>query len=316
MIIINPEDIVRIITAFPTETSNARLYFKTAKNKNTTQLAVSDIKSTVGNVPVIKRGGVGFRPKMEADVLHIEPQPVEIDDMFSAVESDDYERATAMGKQQLIDDRLTRWGRLIQNTTKALCVQAHKGKIDYMMQAGPNLVRYEVDYGDVKSISASKKASELALADLIDSFEQLAEVPAANGIGGEVEFIAAKNVYKFIVSLAANQTKFPVTTGVGFIDIGGYKVLRDNDSYTDVNTSGTSVTKHMLADSELLVRAVNAGQELDFLRIDDTVQREATPLYAFTTERDDHRGTNLYVKSKPFPLINTKGIALMKFKAE
>ncbi len=316
MIIIKPEDIVRIITAFPAETSNARLYFKTAKNKNTIKLAVSDIKSTVGNIPVIKRGSTGFRPKMAADVLYIEPQPIEIDDMFSATETDDYELATKMGKQQLIDEKLTRWGRLVQNTTKALCVQAHKGKIDYMMQAGPNLVRYEVDYGDVKTISASKKASELDLGDLIDSFEQLAAVPTANGIGGEVEFIAAQNIYRFIVTLAANQTKFTVTTGAGYIDIGGYKVLRDNDSYTDVNTSGASVTKHMLSDSELLVRAVNAGQELDFLRIDDTVQREATPLYAFTTERDDHRGTNLYVKSKPFPLINTKGIALMKFKAE
>ena len=316
MIIIKPEDIVRIITAFPAETSNARLYFKTAKNKNTIKLAVSDIKSTVGNIPVIKRGSTGFRPKMAADVLYIEPQPIEIDDMFSATETDDYELATKMGKQQLIDEKLTRWGRLVQNTTKALCVQAHKGKIDYMMQAGPNLVRYEVDYGDVKTISAIKKASELDLGDLIDSFEQLAAVPTANGIGGEVEFIAAQNIYRFIVTLAAHQTKFTVTTGTGYIDIGGYKVLRDNDSYTDVNTSGTSVTKHMLSDSELLVRAVNAGQELDFLRIDDTVQREATPLYAFTTERDDHRGTNLYVKSKPFPLINTKGIALMKFKAE
>ena len=253
---------------------------------------------------------------MEADLLYIEPQPIEIDDMFSATETDAYELATNMGKQQLIDDKLVRWGQLVHNTTKALCVQAHKGKIDYMMQAGPNLVRYEVNYGDIKTISASKKASELTLGDLIDSFEQLAEVPAANGIGGAVEFIAARNIYKFIVSLTAQQTKFPVTMGADSINIGGYNVLRDNDSYTDVNTSGTSVTKHMLADSELLVRAVNAGQELDFLRIDDTVQREATPLYAFTTEREDHRGTNLYVKSKPFPLINTKGIALMKFKAE
>jgi hypothetical protein len=71
----------------------------------------------------------------------------------------------------------------------------------------------------------------------------------------------------------------------------------------------------MLETGELLARAVNAGQELDFLRIDDTVAREAMPMYSFTKERDDQRGTNLYVKSKPFPLVNVKGLAVMKFGA-
>lgn len=317
MIIVKPEDVVRIITAMPAETSNARLYFSQVQNKNTTMLSVSDIKSTVGNIPVIKRGGVGVRPVMQADVEYIVPQPIEIDDTFSAVEMIDYERATGLGKQQIIDEKLTRWAKVVRNTTKALCCQAMKGNIDYMMQAGDKLIRYQVDYGDVTGIADTAKVSALTVGTLVDSFEELAETVAKNGIGGAYEYPVAHDVYKQIVQLAANQTKFNVTTGPGFIDFGGYHVVRDNDTYTDTASDGAAkVTKHMLDDREMMIRAVEAGQELDYLRLDDTVQMQAVPLYSFTTERDDHRGTNLYVKSKPFPLVNVKGIAVKKFAAE
>ena len=39
-------------------------------------------------------------------------------------------------------------------------------------------------------------------------------------------------------------------------------------------------------------------------------------MYSFTEVGDGQRGVNLYTKSKPFPLINTKGVAFGKFKEE
>lgn len=314
-IIIKPEDVARIIVKLPNETSNARLYFSKVQNKNTTQLAVTDIQSTVGNIPVIKRGGKGYRPIMSAGIEYIQPQPIEIDDFFGPVEQDDYERSTGLGKQQIIDEKLNRWAKVITNTTKALCAQAHKGKIDYMMQAGPQLVRYQVEYGKLTKLTTTKTAANVKLGELVSIFEELAEIPSGNGIGGKYEYVAARNLFASIVELAAAQNKFDVTSGDGFIDFGGYHILRDNDTYKDVSTSGAESVKHMLDDNELMIRAVDAGQELDYLRLDDTVQHEAVPMYSFTTERDDHRGTNLYVKSKPFPLVNMKGIGLLTFAA-
>ncbi len=316
-IIVKPEDVARIIAAMPAETSSARLYFRQTVNKNTTMLALSDIKSTVGNIPVIKRGGRGVRPVMQADIEYIVPQPIEIDDTFSATEMIDYERATNMGKQQIVDEKLTRWAKVVRDTTKALCCQAMKGSIDYMMQAGDQLVRYQVDYGDVSGTEDAAKVSEMTVGSLVDAFEELAELISKKGVGGEYEYPVAHDVYKKVVQLAANQTKFNVTTGPGFIDFGGYHVVRDNDTYIDVAEDGvTKTTKHMLDDREMMIRAVSAGQELDFLRLDDTVQMQAVPLYSFTKERDDQRGTDLYVKAKPFPLVNVKGIAVKKFAAE
>lgn len=315
-IIIRPEDVVRVVGALDPETSNARAYFRRTVNHNSTRIAKSDIMSTVGNIPVIRRGEKGFRPVMSASIEYIEPQPIEIDDTFSAVEMEEFERATAMGKQQLIDLRLAKWAKLVRETTKALCIQAHKGTIDYQMQAGSKIVRYGVDYGNVTGITNPVKISQLTLEELMDSLETLNESIAKNGIGGAIEYIAARNLYKKVVSLAANQVKFDVVSGDGWISIAGYKIYRDNDNYTHVAENGTESVKHLLDDGELMARAVNAGQELRFLRLDDTVQRQAVPLYSFAVERDDHRGTDLYVKSKPFPLINTKGIAVMKFAAE
>ena len=96
------------------------------------------------------------------------------------------------------------------------------------------------------------------------------------------------------------------------MNIAGFKVLRNNDTYTDL-VGGRKTVKKLVEERELMARAVDAGQELDFLRIDDTVQRQAVPLYSFTKERGDQRGTDLYVKSKPFPLINVKGIEILKY---
>ncbi|MDE5899175.1 MAG: major capsid protein [Treponemataceae bacterium] len=313
MVIVKAEDIVRVIGALPAETSNARGYFKRTVNKNTTQLAVADIKSTVGNIPVIKRGGSGFRPVMKADVEYIVPQPIEIDDSFSPIEDDAFERATGLGKQQIVDERLSRWAKVVRETTRALCCQAHRGSIDYMMQAGSKLVRYQVDYGNVAGIEEDSQISALTVGSLVEHLEELSEKISNNGIGGDYEFIAASDVYRKVVELSANQTKFNVATGKGFIDFGGFRIMRDNDSYTDTDEGGKETVKRLLEPHELMIRASDAGQELDFLRLDDSVQRQAVPLYSFTVERPDHRGTDLYVKSKPFPLINTKGIAVLKF---
>lgn len=275
MIILKESDVVRVVSALAPETSNARAYFKRTVNRNTTRIAVTDIQRTVGNIPVIKRGSTGYRPVMSGGIMYIEPQPIEIDDFFSAVEEDDWERATGMGKNQIVDERLSRWAELVRNTTKALCIQAHRGKIDYMMQAGSEMVRYEVDYGDVDGIERDKALSSLTLADFIDDATEMEQEIRKRGIGG-------------------------------------FSVKRDNDTYTDL-VGGTKQTKHLTESRELMARAVDAGQELDFLRLDDTVQRQAVPLYSFTKERRDQRGTDLFVKSKPFPLINVKGIEILKY---
>lgn len=312
MVIVKESDVVRVVGALEPETSNARAYFKRTVNRNTTRIATTDIQSTVGNIPVIRRGSTGYRPVMKGGIMFIEPQPIEIDDFFSAVEEDDWERASSMGKNQIVDERLARWAKLVRNTTKALCIQAHRGKIDYMMQAGNEMVRYEVDYGDVDGVERDKALSSLTLADFIEDASEMEQAINDRGIGGAIEFIASSEYFKQLVTISANQTKFPVEMTADGMNIAGFKVLRNNDTYTDL-ASGAKTVKKLVESRELMARAVDAGQELDFLRIDDTVQRQAVPLYSFTKERSDQRGTDLYVKSKPFPLINVKGIEILKY---
>ncbi len=314
-IIIKPEDVARVISAAAPETSNARKYFTRAINRNSTQIAISDIKKTVGNIPVIARGGNGVRPTHRADVTAVIPMAIEIDDVLTAVQMDEYERATGLGKQQVIDTLLGYWFEVVRRTTRALCAQAHKGSIDYMMQAGDEMVRYQVEYGTVTGKTDATAVASLKAGQIITAMESLIDVINGNGIGGDVEFVAESSVYSQLIEVASAQKSLPVTMGSGFIDFGGYRVMRDNDVWQDIAENGTKSTKRMLATGELLARAVNAGQELDFLRVDDTVAREAMPMYSFTKERNDQRGTDLYVKSKPFPLVNVKGLAVMKFGA-
>ena len=98
--------------------------------------------------------------------------------------------------------------------------------------------------------------------------------------------------------------------------VGSFKVLEDNDSYYDMDSGGNKITKSLCNVGEIVYRATNAGQKLLYLRLDDTVQREAVPIYSFTVADNDQRGNKIYTKSKPFPLVNVKGLAWGSFKVQ
>ena len=312
-VIIKPQDVERIIAANAPEESNAMNYFTNRPLKNSTHIMVAELEAEYGNVPVIKRGALGVRPESGMSAKVIEPMPIEIDDLFSAVEVDDYERATDQGKQQMIDERIASHLRVVRATTRALCAQAHRGSIDYMMQAGTALSRYVVDYGAIRGVEFGTDLANLTLANLIIYLNQLTGEIRDQGIGGPIEFITSIEVFQAIVTAASNQKAFPVSVGVAKINIAGFELLMDNDTWIDIDNTGAKTTKHMVEPLEILARATNAGQKLPYLRLDDVVMNQAVPFYAFTKVRTDQRGEDLYVKSKPFPLINRKGIVFGKF---
>ncbi|MDR0443267.1 MAG: major capsid protein [Treponema sp.] len=314
-IIIKPQDIERIVANNAPEVSNAMDYFKSRPLKNSTHIAVAEIEREIGNVPVIKRGGVGVRPESSASVKLLEPQPIEIDDTFSAVEVDDWERATDQGKQQMIDDKISGHLRIVRETTRALCAQAHRGTIDYMMQAGTAMSRYEVEYGNVTGLNRSVSLASLTVAQLITEMQGMVTAIRDRGIGGPVEFIASPEFFMAAITAAQNQKAYAVTTGPGRIGIAGFEILVNNDYWVDISTTGVKSTKSMVEERELMARAVNAGQKMPYLKLDDVVMNQAVPLYTFTKVRSDQRGEDLYVKSKPFPLVNCKGIVIAKFAA-
>jgi hypothetical protein len=315
MIIINPADIERVVAANPPTASNAMDYFKRRPLKNSAYIAVRDILREVGNVPVVQRGDTGIRPRQESSVDLIEPMPIELDDTFSAVELEEYERASAGGKQQLVDEKLAAGLAVVRATTRALCVQAHQGKIDYMMKAGTSLVRYEVTYGTVTKTASAKTLANLAVGDVIGAINGGIETLNAQYVGGPVEVIAAQDLFSVIVTAVAGQKAFNATVGAGYVDIGGFRILLDTDSYTDIAPDGTKSARRLLGPRQMMIRATDAGQSLPYCKIDDVVMREAVPFYAFTKDRHDQRGTDIFIKSKPFPLINTKGITLVEFAA-
>jgi len=314
-VIIKPQDVERIIAANAPEESNAMNYFTNRPLKNSTHIMVSELEAEYGNVPVIKRGALGVRPETGMSAKVIEPMPIEIDDIFTAVEIDNYERATDQGKQQMIDERIANHLRVVRATTRALCAQAHRGNIDYMMQAGTSMSRYEVDYGKITGLEFGSNLAGLTIANLIIYLNQLITAIRDQGVGGPIEFIASLDVFQAIITAAANQKAFPVSVGVAKINIAGFEILMDNDTWIDIDNTGAKTTKRMLEPLEILARATSAGQKLPYLRLDDVVMNQAVPFYAFTKVRTDQRGEDLYVKSKPFPLINRKGIVFGKFTA-
>ncbi len=315
-------DIVRMQATKPENTSLAAAYFKNRPMHNSTHISASRIKAETGNIPVVGRGGPGVRPKHGAETLLIEPMPIEIDDTISAAEMDEYERTTDQGKNQIIDEWTGQHYDMVRNTMNALCCQAHKGKIDYMMMTGSGLLRYVVEYGTAAEIAAMSKTLGVKLSaakysDFVKILSDMSKRIKGKGVGGPVEFIAASDVFGAMVDVVTAKPNLNAgSIGDGWVMIGQFKVYQDNDSYKDKAADGTEVAKSLCDDGEIVARAVNAGQSMPFLKLDDVVQQNAVPFYTFSVDRSDHRGTDIYSKSKPFPCVNIKGFAWVKFAAE
>lgn len=315
-------DIVRMQATKPENTSLAASYFKNRPMHNSTHISASRIKAETGNIPVVGRGGPGVRPKHGAETMLIEPMPIEIDDTITAVEMDEYERSTDQGKNQIIDEWTGQHYDMVRNTMNALCCQAHKGKIDYMMKTESGLQRYVVEYGTAAEIAAmtktlSVKLSAAKYADFVKILSEMASGIKKNGVGGPVEFIAASDVFGAMIDVVTSKANLNAgSIGDGWVMIGQFKVYQDNDSYIDVAADGKKTAKSLCGDGEIVARAVNAGQSMPFCRLDDTVQQNAVAFYTFSVDRDDHRGTDIFSKSKPFPCINIRGITWVKFAAE
>ena len=312
-IIIKPQDTQRVVGQAVENTSLAAGYFKNRPLHNSTHISSADVMREYGNVPVVLRGDSGIRPKHGVNVSDIVPMPIEIDDVIRATEIDDYERATEEGKNQIIDRYLAEHFDMIRATINALCCQAHKGKIDYMMKSGSDLVRYQVNYGDVQKIKFGVYLNKLTISKAVFDLTKLRRL-VNRGVGGPVEFVAAEDLFARYVELLEKADK-KESVGDGYLMMGPFKVFQDNDSYVDIK-NGAKVTKSLCEPGEIVCRAVNGGQKLPFCKLDDTVQREAVPFYSFTEEGQGQRGTSIYSKSKPFPLPNLKAIAWGKYEIE
>ena len=312
-IVIRESDIARMVAQQPENNSHARRYFSKVDLHPSTLIAMSKIKKETGNIPVVGRGGPGIRPKHGAEQEFVSPVPIEIDDTFSAVELDEYERLDGTGKQQLVDERTAEHFVQVRETTNALCCQALRGKIDYMMKTAGGRSRYVVDYGTVKTVNLGSLKG-LTFNKAVQSLSNIAKI-VKRKVGGGIEFIAADDVYAYFVELLSKNDALSQNNKGDYLLIGQYKVYQDNDLYFDADEDGKMVEKSLCNPGEILCRAVNAGQSLKFCKLDDTVMNRAVAFYSFTHDRSDHRGTDIFSKSKPFPLVNVKGLAWGKFSS-
>ena len=172
-----------------------------------------------------------------------------------------------------------------------------------------------MNYGTVEKVSFTRKISQLTLGLAVQNLSAIKQLTVDQGVGGPGEFVACAAFYAKMIDLlaAANKTE---SVKDGWLQIGPYKVLEDNDSYVDTAKNGTKTTKGICGAREVVYRALNAGQKLCYLRLDDVVQKAAVPIYSFTEKESGQRGMKLYTKSKPFPLVNVKGLAYGTFAAE
>jgi hypothetical protein len=247
--------------------------------------------------------------------------PIRLSDFITGARLNDLKHLFGSGDergQQLVasslDEMVLGLMRTTELTRNALCAQAIKGAIDYMMQTEGGFERYQVSYGDGTPLSfapATKWNDDACtLAMIISDLEEMEDALAASGFSGEVKFLIGKKAYGAIANKIAamtNDTRIDAKAEKGVIYLGGYTLTKDSITYKDRDAAGAEVVKYEV-DIDKIVAYASDVPALTYCAVDDVDGNlEAVPFFSKTIKVDDPSGYKVISESKPMPLVSAKG---------
>jgi len=156
----NRDTIVKALKELPDlNTPLMDTVYKNKKQHPFIMIGVDELKTTIRNVPIIRRGSSAYKiPSGENTISFIEPQPIEIEDFISAKELNDVETFNAINTNNWTQNKINIFRQSIRATCEALCAQSLNGSISYPMklEAG-NYATYSVDFGNPLEVTTTKK---------------------------------------------------------------------------------------------------------------------------------------------------------------
>jgi len=253
----------------------------------------AEIEEIAGNVPLVLRGGEPVNiSEGNRTYNFIDPQPIFISEVLTAVELNNMKSLEDASIQKLIKEKVNRFRNAILNTIEALAIQSLTGAIDYQLKTNTGYDTFTVKFGDVRKITPSKKPENIQ-----DLYNVLVEVDGAlqeKGYGQDIVFYAGKDAYAKVIEIAGNyQGKVPLEFKDGGVNIGGYFIKPVRSGYKDENG------KFVKAIPDKILKAVDksAPFRLRYLAIDD-VRSGLKAMPIFVAQKID-RNITLEAQSKP-----------------
>lgn len=280
-------------------------------------VAEEDILDVAKTMPLVRRGGESLAVgPVTGGQNWYEPLPVRLRSQMSAADFNNLKVLSGDGREAWASRKTDNKRRSTRMTTEAMCAIATSGTLDWPVQLeGGGFTRYQVAYGgngQVVEVTPDTLLDDSA-AKLLDAFkliEAFEEALNEEGYGTDLEIWAGKTAYHALFSLIENH-KGTLKIQAGIMDqgvnIGDYLVKRRSEKHRDPQTGATAPT---VPDKNIRVIDKSAGHALFYCALDDLDAKLAPlPFFVKPIQTKDPSGYRLVSESKPFPVVNPKGIA-------
>jgi hypothetical protein len=276
-------------------------------------LGAEDVALDAMPLPVIRRGAPSIPAVAESGtIVTYEPMPIRAHKFVTG--------ADLLTLQVLRGDGLDAWARektdLLRRatrlTTEALCALALSGHVAWPMALEKGgFESYEIDYGAPLSVVPDTlwDAESVKLRDVFELLSDMQEALQDNGVGGTVEIWAGRAAYGALFAIAEASTttaKLRVEITEAGINVGGFLIKRRSERHRNPQ-SKTMVP--VIPDNTVKMIAMDAGHKLPYCALDDLdANLQPMPFFVKPIESKDPSGYKLVAESKPFPVVNVRGI--------
>lgn len=316
----NLKNFVDVLTSLPKpQTPMTDLLFPQSKRKQKTSpyIAVADVKSETGAVPVIMRGTRSYpvdQGTKKAELIEVQPLT-----MSKFISGADLNNLIALGDVDNINAKLTEVTENLRDrtavSTEVLVCQALSGTIEYPVSLeGGGTDKYVVEIGGPVAMSATNlRPNTVTLGNLQKALEEQFVEQQKTGCSSDVRFLTGSNVYSRIIALTTTAPgNVPVQwTDYGCILFGKYKIMPTSATYT--LPGKTTTTAVIDADSIQSIDLANTGKM--FYAALDELDAKLRPLPFFATHisSKDPSGVKVLSSSKPLPAFAVSKSVIRKY---
>lgn len=276
---------------------------------NDVALPYSELKDTLTNVPVVRRGSASLAIKeQDSTIKSIEVQGFILSHFVSAAALNNLKALGVASAKQYFNLQNDNLLRLVDKGIEAMCSQALTGKVEYPMKLEDGTFEtFEIDYGETETYEATGEidisSSDTKLSNVFKLLQNMEEKIEDRGYGGDTLTYAGKEAFGYIMDIASsNATRnIPVQIKESEINIGGYTIKRMSGKYKTW-VGGAVDNQAKIPDGSLCMVDKEAGHSFYYLAIDDLdAGLQALPFFTKTVKSDDPSGAKLIGHSKPVP---------------
>ncbi len=308
------EAIIRYLTALPIlKTPVMDVIFTQRPQHPLPILGVDDVTLTAHPLPVIRRGAPSISAVSESgSIVTYEPMPVRVHKSVTGADLNNLQILRGDGLEAWAREKTDLLRRACRLTTEAMCALALTGTVQWPMQLEKGgWETYEIEYGDPLSVTPGTlwDATGVKLRAVFELLTAMQELIQDNGYGGQIVIWAGKAAYNALFAIAEasiTTARMQVEITQKGINVGGYLVERRSERNRNPQT-GAMVP--VVADDDVVMVALDAGHKLPYCALDDLdAKLQPLPFFVKPLKTDDPSGYKLVAESKPFPVVNVKGI--------